>query len=110
MSDEQAPDEFEERVKRQILAAFGYASEAELNAAIEEDFPGYLAAHAEYEEERAAYIAALPGRVEEARQSVTAFLRDRGMLSDGVELEVAPMDLQADPQWMAKAPWPREAS
>lgn len=104
MTADEAPDGFDQHIKQQILDAFGYASEAELNAVIEEQMPGYLAAHAEWETEKAAFTAELQGRLEEARQAVAAFLRDRGMLPDGVELEVEPMDLQADAQWMALEP------
>lgn len=97
-----APDDFDQNIKRQILNAFGYASEAELNAAIEEEFPGYLAAHAEWEAEKAAFAAELQGRVEEAAAAVTAWGQAHGMLPDGVEL--VPIDLEADAQWMASEP------
>lgn len=106
----EAPDDFDQSIKRQILAAYGYAGEDELNAAIEEEWPGYLAAHAEWEAEKAAFSAELQDRLEEARQAVAWFLRHQGMLPDGVELEVVPMDLQADPLWMAEAPWRRRES
>ena len=79
------PDDFDQSVKRQILAAFGYASEGELNAAIEEAMPGYLAAHAEWEAEKVAFTAELQDRLAEAQQAV-AFLRGRMALPDGVEL------------------------
>lgn len=98
-------DDFDAHIKRQILDAFGYASEGELNAAIEEAMPGYLAAHAEWEAEKAAFGAELQGRVEEARRNVEALLRAQGMMPDGAGLELVPMDLQADAQWMARAPW-----
>lgn len=97
-------DDFAEYVQRQVLDAFGFDSEAELNAAIEEEFPGYLAAHAEYEAEQEAYRAELPGRVQEAAAKVTELLRAQGLLQDGVKFELAPMDLQADPKWMAQVP------
>jgi hypothetical protein len=102
-----APDDgFTKDVKQQILDAYGFESEAELNAAIEERMPGYLAAHAEWEAQKAAFTTELQDRWEEARQAVAAFLRGRGMLPDGVDLEVAPMGLQADPKWMAQVPEP----
>lgn len=77
-------DDFAQDVKRQTLAAFRYASEGELNAAIEEAFPGYLAAHAEWEAEKAAFSAELQGRLEKARQAVAVWAH--AMLPDGVEL------------------------
>lgn len=104
MTADEAPDNFDQHIKQQILEAFGYASEAELNATIEEQLPGYLTAHAEWEAEKTTFTAELQGRLEDARQAVATFLRDRGMLPDGVELEVEPMDLQADAQWMASEP------
>lgn len=97
-------DDFTKDVKQRILDAYVFESDAELNAAIEERMPGYLAAHAEWEAEKAAFTAELQDRWEEARQAVAAFLRGRGVLPDGVELEVVPMDLQADPKWMAQVP------
>lgn len=107
MSTEEAPDGFEEHVKQQILDAYGFGSAAELDAAIEEQLPGYLAAEAEYTTRHEAYLAELPSRVQEAVAKVTAQLRAQGMLPAGVELELVPMDLQADAQWMAAAPWYR---
>ena len=41
--------------------------------------------------------------MEEAAAAVTAWGQAHGMLPDGVEL--VPMDLQADAQWIAPAPW-----
>jgi hypothetical protein len=105
-----ASDDFADHVKQRILDAYGFDSEAELNAAIEEKMPGYLAAHAEWEAEKAAFTTELQDRQEEARQAVATFLRDWGMLPEGVELEITPMDLQADPQWMAQATWRRGGS
>ena len=102
MTVEGVPDDFDQSVKRQILAAYGYTSEAELNAAIEEELPGYLAAHAEWEAEKAAFSAELQGRMEEAAAAVTTWGQAHGMLPDGVEL--APIDLEADAQWIAPAP------
>ena len=99
---------FDQSVKRQILAAYGYASEGELNAAIEDAFPGYLAAHAEWEVEKAAFTAELQDRMEEVAAAVTAWGQAHGMLPDGVEL--VPIDLQADAQWMAPAAWTQEAN
>lgn len=97
------PDDFSEHLKQQILDAYGFDSEAELDAAIEEQLPGYLAAHAEWEAEKAAFTAELQGRMEEATAAVTAWGQAHGILPDGVEL--VPMDLQADAQWLARAPW-----
>lgn len=104
MTADEAPDDFDQHIKQQILNAFGYASEAELNAAIEEQLPGYLAAHAEWEAEKAAFTAEIQGRVEGARQAVAEHLQAQGLLPDGVEFGLAPMDLQADAQWMASEP------
>jgi hypothetical protein len=98
----EAPDDYDAHIKQQILTAFGFASEAELDAAIEEELPGYLAAHAAWEAEKAAFIAELADRAAEATAAVTAWGQAHGMLSDGVEL--VPMDLQADAEWMAPAP------
>lgn len=85
MSD--IPDEARQAIRRQILDAYGFASVDELNAAIEEEFPGWLAAHAEYEAHQAAYRAALPNMMERARQHATAELAAQGMaLPDGIEL------------------------
>jgi hypothetical protein len=104
-----ANDDFADRVKRQILDAYGFAGEAELDTAIEEELPGYLAAEAEYEARREAYLAELPDRVQEATAKVTELLRAQGMLPSGVEFELAPMDLEADPKWIAQVPkwWAR---
>lgn len=99
-----ADDDFSDHVKRQILDAYGFASEAELDAATEEELPGYLAAEAEYEARREAYLTELPGRVQEATAKVTELLRAQGMLPDGIGFELVPMDLEADPKWMAQAP------
>lgn len=48
------------------------------------------------------YRAALPGRQAEVATLVTAWGQAHGILPDGVEL--VPMDLEADAQWMAPAP------
>lgn len=104
MTANQAPDDFGQHIKHRILDAYGFDSEAELNAAIEDELPGYLAAHAEWEAEKAAFTAEIQGRVEEVRQAVAEQLQAQGLLPDGVEFELAPMDLQADAQWMASDP------
>lgn len=104
MSNEEVPDDFADRVKRRILDAYGFESEAEPDAAIEKELPGYLAAEAEYKAERDAYLAELPDRVRQAQQAVTSHLRAAGLLPDGVEFETVPMDLQADARWMARGP------
>lgn len=101
------PDnDFTEHLRQQVLAAYGFDSQAELDAATEEELPGYLAAEAEYNAERDAFAAELPGRAEEARRAVNERLQAAGILPDGLELEfeLVPMDLQADAQWMAPAP------
>lgn len=103
MTADEVSDAFDEQVKRQILNAYGFESEAELDAATEEALPGYLAAEAEYRAEQEAFAAELPRRQAEAAATVTAWGQAHGMLPDGVEL--VPMDLQADAQWMAQAPW-----
>lgn len=102
-----ASDDFANHVKRRILDAYGFESEAELDAATEEELPGYLAAEAEYKAEHEAYLAALPDQVRQAQQAVTSHLRAAGLLPDDVEFEIVPMDLQADPLWMAQATWRR---
>lgn len=53
----EVPDDYDAHIKQQILAAFGFASEAELDAAIEEELPGYLAAEAEYKAEQETFRA-----------------------------------------------------
>ena len=85
MSNEEAPDDFADRVKRKILDTYGFESEAELDAATEEAFPGLLDAEAEYEARHEAYLAALPGRMESAVAKVTAHLQAQGVLPDGVK-------------------------
>lgn len=108
MADAAPDDAFHNRVKRQILDAYGFDSSADLDAAIEEALPGYLGAEAEYNAERTAFEAGLPARVEEVQRTVYEQLRTRGILPDGIEFElVTPMDLQADPLWMAQATWRR---
>lgn len=87
MSGEQVPDDFDATLKFVILGAFGFSSEAELEAAVAKALgPTYLEASAEYKTRETAYRAALPGRMEEARKAATAELRAQGLLPDGVEL------------------------
>lgn len=107
MSNE-APEDFGDQVKRRILDAYGFDSEGELDAATEEELPGYLAAEAEYKARHEAYLAALPDQVRHAQQSVTSHLRAAGLLPDNVEFKIVPMDLQADALWMAQATWRRK--
>lgn len=103
-------DDFAEHLRQQVLGAYGFDGQAELDAATEEALPGYLAAEAEYHAERDAFEAEMPGRAEAARQAVETFLRDQGILPEGTQLEVTPMDLEADPLWVAPAPWAQPAS
>jgi len=97
-------DDFAEHLRQQVLGAYGFDSQAELDAATEEALPGYLAAEAEYNAERDAFAAELPGRVEEVQRTVYEQLREQGLLPDGIEFALTPMDLEADALWMAQVP------
>jgi len=57
--------------------------------------------------ERAAFAAELPARAEAAHQAIAEFFWAEGILPDGIEFKLTPMDLQADPLWVAPAPWAR---
>lgn len=76
--------DYDDQIKCQILGAFGFSSEDELDPD-----GSYRAALAEYRAREEAYRAALPGRMEAAAAEVNERLRASGVLPPGCELTFA---------------------
>lgn len=80
-------DEFSDRLREQVLKAYGFDSMEEVDEAFDPD-GSYRAARAELDAEEAAYRAALPGRMQEAVTRATEHMRATGELPPGFKFVV----------------------